>query len=120
MAALDDFEVKQEDSLFYIELPEGKKAILQFELLKELGVMRLIHTYTPRQFRGRGLAEKMVREAVKKAREEGIKIEPVCSYSIYYFISHPEDRDVLVEWFKSKSDAEMKALYDYYSALERG
>lgn len=116
---MEEVEVKLEDSTFYIELPGGKKALLQFELLKELGVMRLIHTYTPRQFRGRGLAEKLVKQAIEKARKEGTKIEPVCSYSIYYFIHHPEDRDVLVEWFRNKSDAEMKALYEYYSALER-
>jgi len=113
-------EVRLEDSTFYIELPGSKRALLQFELLRELIVMRLLHTYTPRDFRGRGIAEKLLKAAVEKARREGLKIEPVCSYSIYYFLSHPEDRDVLVEWFRSKSDSEMKALYEYYHALERG
>jgi len=39
-------EVRLEDSTFYIELPGSKRALLQFELLRELNVMRLLHTYT--------------------------------------------------------------------------
>ncbi|MEM0060430.1 MAG: GNAT family N-acetyltransferase [Fervidicoccaceae archaeon] len=111
--------VKLNDSEFYIELPNGKRALLKFEVIEELRIMRLLHTYTPPQFRGRGLGEMLVKAAIEDARRRGLKIEPVCSFSIYYFAKHPEDREILVDWMKGKSEEELESLYEYYYSLER-
>lgn len=44
------------------------------------GVRDFHHTVTYPQFRGRGLAAIVVREALDQTRNEGLKILPTCSY----------------------------------------
>lgn len=48
------------------------------------------HTLVPEAFRGRGIAEKLVKRLVSDAEAEGKKIEPVCSYVVLQFRRHPE------------------------------
>ncbi|MGB9830565.1 MAG: N-acetyltransferase, partial [Fervidicoccus fontis] len=69
--------------------------------------------------RGRGIAEKLVDEAVKFAKENELKIEPICSYAIYYFIKHSEKRDLLVDWMKNKNEEELKKIFDEAIQRER-
>ena len=48
------------------------------------------HTHVPREFRGRGHAGVLVREALEEARRRGWKIVPACSYVDVYIRRHPE------------------------------
>ena len=55
----------------------------------------VIHTETPVQLQGQGLASKLVKGIITDARERGLLIVPRCSFVVDYFARHPEDQDVL-------------------------
>jgi predicted GNAT family acetyltransferase len=80
--------------------------------------MELIETYVPPNLRGRGLAEKLMNEAIRYAEENNLKIEPICSYAIYYFIKNKDKRSLLVDWLREKSDEELEKLFEYRRSLE--
>ena len=90
----EKLEIKHTSSVIYAKLPDGSKAYIAYEVREK--VMRILETYTPPQYRGRGIASKLMEYAVKLAVSNEWLIEPVCSYAIYYFIKHPELRERLV------------------------
>lgn len=53
------------------------------------------HTYVPPQYRGRGVAFKLLARAVEDARAAGTKVTPLCSYAAAEFRNHPEWADIL-------------------------
>jgi GNAT superfamily N-acetyltransferase len=81
--------------------------------------MKLIATYTPEQHRGKGYAKLLVDKAVEVAREKGLKIIPICSYAIYYFIKNPELRSLLAEPYNTMGDEELRRLYEERLKEER-
>jgi predicted GNAT family acetyltransferase len=48
------------------------------------------HTWTDSRFRGQGVAGKLLDALVEYARENGLKIIPVCSYVVAAFEKNPE------------------------------
>jgi predicted GNAT family acetyltransferase len=60
------------------------------------GVMVLPHTYVDPTHRGRGLAELLVRRALADAREQGLRVDPVCWFVADHIRDHPEEQDLLV------------------------
>ena len=90
----EELEIKHTPSVIYAKLPDGSKAYVAYEVKD--GVMKILETYTPPQYRGRGIASKLMEYAVRLAASNGWLIEPVCSYAIHYFIKHAELRERLV------------------------
>ena len=78
--------------LFYIRLAEGVQSFLRFKV--EGMTMVIEAVFTPEEFRGGGLAAKLMDEAVKHAEKHGYRVLPKCSYTEYYFKKHPEKRRV--------------------------
>lgn len=118
---MSDIQIKRTSTVFValVETSTGEKPFLRYSINKEQGIMQLISTYTPPELRGRGIAEKLVEEAIKFAKENGLKIEPICSYAFYYFIKKKDKRDVLADWLRDKNDEELKKLYEYALAKEQ-
>ncbi len=102
----EEFEIKHTSSVIYIKLPDGSKAFLGYKV--EGGVMKLIETYTPSQHRGKGVARRLIEYAIDLARKQGLLIEPICSYAIYYFMRHPELRNLLIPELR---DSDLNSLY---------
>lgn len=70
---------KSEGDLFYIEIEPGKRAYHRFRLNAD--TMYMISTYTPPEYRGLGLAGKIINETIKYAKEKKVnKIIVNCSY----------------------------------------
>ncbi|WP_079504619.1 GNAT family N-acetyltransferase [Mesobacillus jeotgali] len=44
-------------------------------------VLVVNHTGVDPDYRGQGIAEELVRHVAEKAKNEGLKIDPVCSYA---------------------------------------
>jgi predicted GNAT family acetyltransferase len=51
------------------------------------------HTEVPRADEGKGLASRLVKEALDDTRRAGFKIQPACSFVVAYMRRHPEYRD---------------------------
>ncbi len=114
-----EVKLKRLDGLIVALTGPGEKPFLRYEIVRPLGILRILSTYVPPEQRGRGLAELLVREAIKIAGEENLKIEPVCSYALYYFIKYKQERDILADWLQEKTEDELNALYRYVISLEK-
>lgn len=68
---IDNFEA-------YVLYAEGKETI------------DLYSTFTPRELRGKGLAEKVVKAAFEYARENGLKVIPTCPYIRTFIERNPD------------------------------
>ena len=52
--------------------------------------IRLIHTEVPEAFRGRNYAATLARAALEYARDEHLRVIPVCPFVRSYLARHPE------------------------------
>jgi predicted GNAT family acetyltransferase len=71
------------------------------ELVYELDgpTLFLIHTGVPAELEGRGLAGRLVRAAVARARDEHLTIVPWCPYARQWLRKHPDDvRGIDIDW----------------------
>ncbi len=87
-------------------MPDNSKAYIKYEVKDNR--MRLLETYTPPQHRGKGIAKKLMEYAVRLAEERNLFIEPVCSYSVYYFIKNPGKRHLLAPEYR---DIDLEELW---------
>jgi predicted GNAT family acetyltransferase len=53
------------------------------------------HVESPPALRGTGTAGRLMEGIVEKARAEGFKITPTCSYAFLWFRRHPAAKDEL-------------------------
>jgi len=80
---------KSKGNLFYIEIEPGKRAYHRFKL--EGDSMYLISTYTPPEYRGLGLAGRIVDEVIRHAKKMNVKKLIVnCSYVERWIKKNPE------------------------------
>ncbi len=80
---------------FFKAVEDGKEAGRM--TYSKAGSTRIIidHTEVNPEFNGKGVGKKMVMEAIKYARENNIKILPLCPFAKSVFDKTPEIRDVL-------------------------
>jgi len=58
-------------------------------------VLWMTHTVVPPAVGGRGVAAELVRVALAWAGEQGLQVEPACSYVEAYMRRHPETQKLL-------------------------
>lgn len=88
-----DFE--REDNRIFAEDGAGNLvAEITFPACRE-GVVNIDHTFVDPSLRGQGVADKLVRAAVRYIREAGVKATVTCTYAQRWFAEHPEQADVL-------------------------
>lgn len=68
---------------YRIETGADGEAVLDYVVRD--GVMAIMHTFSPPQARGQGLARRLVERAVEDAGAEGLRVAPVCSYAAALF-----------------------------------
>ena len=106
----DILKIRHTSQVIYTILPDRSKAYLKYSV--ENKVMKLIETYTPPQYRGRGIASQLVKYAVELAKNNNWLIEPICSYAVYFFTKNPEYRSFLTEYYTNLSDQEWQKLLE--------
>ncbi len=79
---------------FYIEENDKQLALLTYKKSGD-GVITIDHTEVDSNFRGEGIGEDLVAEAVKFARENRLKIVPTCPFAKKVIDDEPEFQDVL-------------------------
>lgn len=68
----------------------GSDAIGRLTWVEKDGVRVAEHTLVPPAIGGRGVAARLVEALVADAREQGFRVDPVCSYVDRKFEEHPE------------------------------
>ena len=58
------------------------------------GVRTFPHTVVASEFGGRGLAGRMVEEALRVTHEEGLRVRPACSFVQRYIEKNPESAEL--------------------------
>lgn len=81
------------DAFAFQHKQDGKMlAEITWTLLADVMVMD--HTYVSESLRGQGVAKKLLDRAAEYAREQGYKMEAVCSYVVTAFERYKEYDDV--------------------------
>ena len=77
---------------FFVAGESKDLAVITFKQQDDILVIE--NTLVSEELRGQGAGEELVKAVVDKARNEGLKIIPVCSYAAHQFKKHPEYQDV--------------------------
>lgn len=88
-------KVERRGNEFFIRLGAGKYAYLKYHL--DEGRLYIDSTFVPEEYRGGGLAETLTKAVIEHARQNNLKIVPICSYAQRYFEVHTEHKDLLAE-----------------------
>jgi uncharacterized protein len=70
----------------------GQLAVAEYRM--QGNRMVFTHTEVPPQFRGHGLAERVVLFGLDVARRENLRVVPLCSYVARVLQKHPEYRNL--------------------------
>lgn len=68
----------------------GETAIGRLTWVARRGGRVAEHTLVPPEIGGKGVAARLVEALIQDAREQGFRIDPVCSYVAAQFKRHPE------------------------------
>jgi predicted GNAT family acetyltransferase len=67
--------------------------VIEYE--SDPGVVVLVHTEVDSAFEGRGLASRLIAEALRDIRERSLKVDPICPFVEAYLERHVEDQDLV-------------------------
>lgn len=87
--------IQNEEGRFFVAKDGKDLAEITYRLNKDTGELVIDHTRVSEELRGQGTGQELVQAVVEKARNEKLKIVPVCSYAAHQFEKHPEYKDVL-------------------------
>jgi predicted GNAT family acetyltransferase len=86
--------ITDNQSLHRFELEED--GLTAFAIYRRHGTQVVIpHVEAPPALRGKGTASRLMEGIVERARTEGFKITPTCSYARLWFVRHGSASDVL-------------------------
>ena len=77
----------------YELIVDGHKALAAYRLND--GRVSFTHTEVPVELEGQGIGTRLIEGALAQVREEGLKIEPLCSFVRHYVETHPEVQDLV-------------------------
>ena len=88
-------EQKAHRGVFYIDDGDRRLAALTYSAAPDGKLVILEHTEVDESLRGQGIARRLVEAAVTWAREQHIKLVPVCPFAKAVFDREPAFGDVL-------------------------
>ena len=91
-----DLEIKKGNNRFYISNNEGNDIARITYYYKEDKVIVIDHTFVSVELRGKAIAGRLLNEVVNFAKENGLKIIPLCSYAVKKMTRNDEYADVLL------------------------
>lgn len=81
---------------YFSAVVDGKEAgKIYYSLTGETGLI-ISHTEVPKYFSGQSIGKKLVMQVVEFARENNLKILPLCPFAKSIFEKNPSIRDVLI------------------------
>ena len=91
-----DLEIKKGNNRFYIGNSEENDIARITYYYKEDKVIVIDHTFVSVELRGKAIAGRLLNEVVNFAKENGLKIIPLCSYAVKKMTRNDEYADVLL------------------------
>ena len=64
---------------------------------KEGNRMYLDSTFTPEEYRGRGIGSELMKSSMDYAKKNSLLIVPVCSFAVEYFRKHREYSPIIAK-----------------------
>jgi predicted GNAT family acetyltransferase len=86
-------EVMRNAEKLYINLGPEETAYIQYEVIG--GSLYILRTFVPDEFRGKGIARKLIEAAVDYAKTYSLKIVPICNYAKAYFEKNSRYNSIL-------------------------
>ena len=83
---------------------DGETAELVYRL--KPGKIIFDHTGVPAKLEGRGLAKELAVAGLNHARQQGLKVVPLCPFVAGYIKRHPEYRDLVDEHYLDRVEKE--------------
>ncbi len=77
---------------FELDLPGGL-SVLEYHL--ESGKIIFTHTGVPEAVEGQGIGSRLARAGLDFAREQHLRVVPVCSFIAAYISKHPEYQELV-------------------------
>lgn len=77
---------------------DGRLCVANYQIVD--GVMRIHHTEVAPGLEGRGIAGRIVEEALRYADGHGLKVEPWCSFVRSWMQRNPDSQRLLPEGFR--------------------
>ena len=74
---------------------EGRLSVAEYK--RRGDEITFTHTQVPLELRGRGIAEELVRIALRYASDEKLRVVPACGYVAAFIERHPEFKPLLAE-----------------------
>lgn len=74
---------------------EGQEAEVNYE--RDGDTLAITHTGVPEAIGGRGIAGALNRAAFEFARQQGLRVRPLCSYAAAWSRRHPEYADLVLD-----------------------
>ena len=88
---MDDIQLKLKDNgqgEFVIE--QGDVRLAEMEVAVSNGNLTVYHTEVAEELKGKGIASKLLAKMVAYARENKLKVIPLCPYVLAQFKRHPD------------------------------
>jgi predicted GNAT family acetyltransferase len=86
--------VRNDDQARYEGRIEGELTTV-VDFRRHGNVLAVTHTGTEPHWRGHGLASETTRQALEDVRRDGLRVQPICPFTVDYFDQHPEVQDLL-------------------------
>lgn len=81
----------------FLVAEDGAEAELVYRA--EEGRLILVHTGVPDELGGRGIGSRLVRAALRRARETGETVVPWCPFARKWLEDHPDEAaEVTIDW----------------------
>lgn len=69
-------------------------SLVKYKINKE-GVVHMIHTETPPELKGQGVASVLIEKSLQDIKEQGRKVYPLCPFVKTYIQKHPEWKEIV-------------------------
>lgn len=76
------------------ELHESGETVFA-DYIRDRNVLSIRYVFSPENLRGSGAAGRLMAGIVEKAREENLKIIPICGYAASWLQKHKEHHDLI-------------------------
>jgi len=92
MSDAGDVRNNADEGRYELEV-DGHLAIAAYE--RREGALVFTHTQVPQMLEGQGVGSRLISAALQDAREQGLKVVPLCGFVAAYIDRHPEEQDLL-------------------------